>query len=107
MQTAAEDARNNTLSQFQADAKAHVEKIHDRSATEANTLRRQADDDVAAVREWSKAEIARIREETESKITARKGRLETEIEQHAAMIEREIEQVQGRVAGFEEEMARF
>jgi hypothetical protein len=107
MQTAAEEERNKNLSQFQADAKAYVEKIHERSATEANTLRRQADDDVAAVREWSKAEIARIREETETKITSRKGRLETEIEQHAAMIEREIELVQGRVAGFEEEMARF
>jgi hypothetical protein len=107
MQTAAEEERNKNLSQFQADAKTYVEKIHERSASEANTLRRQADDDVAAVREWSKAEIARIREETETKITARKGRLETEIEQHAAMIEREIELVQGRVAGFEEEMARF
>jgi len=107
MQTAAEEARNSTLSQFQADAKAHVEQIHERSATEANTLRRQADDDVAAVREWSKQEIARVREETEAKITARKGRLETEIEQHAAMIEREIQGVQGRVSGFEDEMAQF
>ena len=107
MQTAAEDARNATLSQFQADAKSHVERIHERSATEANSLRRQADDDVAAVREWSKAEIARIREETETKITARKGRLEIEIEHHGAMIEREIERVQGRVAGFEDEMTQF
>ena len=107
MQTAAEDARNATLSQFQADAKAHIEKIHERSSTEATALRRQADDDVAAVREWSKAEIARVREETETKITARKGRLDTEIEQHAAMIGREIDQVQGRVAGFEDEMAHF
>src|SRR6185436_11144093 len=73
----------------------------------ANTLRRRADDDVAAVREWSKQEIARVREETEAKITARKGRLETEIEQHAAMIEREIQGVQGRVSGFEDEMAQF
>jgi hypothetical protein len=107
MQTAAEESRNTTLSQFQAEAKVHVEKIHERSATEANTLRRQADDDVAAVREWSKQEIARIREETETRITARKGRLETEIEQHAAMIEREIEGVQTKVAGFEDEMAHF
>jgi hypothetical protein len=107
MQTAAEDSRNGTLTQFQADAKAHIEKIQERSSTEANALRRQADDDVAAVREWSKAEIARIREETETKITARKGRLELEIEQHGAMIEREVEQVQGRVNSFEAEMAQF
>ena len=107
MQSAAEEARNNTLSQFQAEAKAHVEKIHERSTTEANALRRQADDDVAAVREWSKQEIARVREETETKITARKGRLETEIEQHGAMIEREIDGVNARVSGFENEMAQF
>jgi hypothetical protein len=107
MQAAAEEARNGTLAQFQADAKSHVEQIHERSATEAAALRRAADDDVAAVREWSKAEIARIREETENRITARKGRLESEIEGHAAQIEREIERVHGRVSAFEHEMAEF
>ncbi len=107
MQVAAEEARSRTLTQFQAEAKAHVEQIHGRSATEATELRRNADDDVAAVREWSKAEIARIREETESRITTRKSRLEGEIDGHAAMIEREIEQVQSRVAAFEQEMENF
>jgi hypothetical protein len=107
MQVAAEEARTRTLTQFQGEAKAHVEQIHARSATEATELRRKADDDVAAVREWSKAEIARIREETEGRITARKARLEGEIDGHAAMIEREIEQVQSRVAAFEQEMEGF
>ena len=107
MQAAAEEARARTLTQFQAEAKAYVEQIHARSATEAADLRRKADDDVAAIREWSKAEIARIREETESQITARKARLEGEVDGHAATIEREIEQVQGRVASFEDEMAAF
>jgi hypothetical protein len=107
MQAAAESAREETLARLQADAKAHVEDVHARSATEAADLRRRADDDVAAIREWSKAEIARIREETETRITARKGRLETEIEEHAALIERQIERVQGRVAAFEDDMARF
>jgi len=107
MQAAAEEARALTLAQFQADAKTYVEKIHDRSATEAANLRRGADDDVAAVREWSKAEIARIREETEGRISARKARLEGEIEEHSALIEREVEGVQARVAAFEQEMADF
>jgi hypothetical protein len=107
MQVAAEEARTRTLTQFQAEAKAYVEQIHGRSATEATELRRKADDDVAAVREWSKAEIARIREETESQISTRKSRLEGEIDGHAALIEREIEQVQSRVASFEQEMEAF
>ena len=107
MQAAAEEARAHSLQQLQADAKTHIETIHGRSATEAASLRRQADDDVAAVREWSKTEIARIREETEQKITDRKSRLETEIEEHAAVIEREIDAVQRTVTAFEDEMAAF
>jgi hypothetical protein len=107
MQAAAESAREETLGRLQADAKAHIEEVHARSAAEAADLRRRADDDVAAIREWSKAEIARIREETETRISSRKGRLESEIEEHAALIERQIERVQGRVAGFERDMAAF
>jgi hypothetical protein len=107
MQTAAEEARALSVSQFQAETKAYIEQIHERSATGAAGLRRAADDDVAAVREWSKQEIARIREETEGRITARKSRLEGEIEEHTALIGREVERVQAQVTAFEEEMAAF
>jgi len=107
MQVAAEEARTRTLGQFQADAKSHIEQIHGRLTTETADLRRKADDDVAAVREWSKVEIARIREETEGRISARKSNLETEIAMHSAQIEREVEIVQGRVTEFETEMAAF
>ena len=107
MQTAAEEARALSVSQFQAETKAYIEQIHERSATEAAGLRRGADDDVAAVREWSKQEIARIREETEARISARKGQLEGEIEDHTMLIGREVERVQAQVTAFEEEMAAF
>ena len=107
MSTAAEEARTRTLTQFQAEAKEYIDAIHGRRSSEAATLRRKADDDVAAVREWSKAEIARIREETETRITARKQLLEGEIETNTADIEREIAQVQARVTAFENEMAVF
>jgi len=84
-----------------------VETIHGRSSTEAAGLRRNADDDVAAVREWSKAEIARIREETDERIVHRKSRLEREIEAHTASIQERIDRVQARVDTFEAEMAAF
>ena len=107
MQGAAETAKADTLARFSADAKAHIETIHATTAAEATELRKQADDDVASVREWSKAEIARIREETDERITHRKARLEREIEAHAADIEGRIERVQRRVDAFEAEMAAF
>ena len=107
MQTAAESTREETLARLQADAKAHVESIHTRSAGEAEELRHTADADIAAIREWSKAEIARIREETDQKVVDRKATLEFEIEEHAARIEQRIERVQNHVALFENDMATF
>lgn len=107
MQVAAEAAREDTLARFNADAKAYIESIHADSATEAADLRKQADDDIAGIRDWSKAEIARIREETDDRIARRKSTLEQEVEEHAAAIEARIERVQGRVTSFEEEMAAF
>jgi hypothetical protein len=107
MQAAAEEARGQTLTQLQADAKAFIEEIHARSASDVTDLRKEADDDVAGIRDWSKAEIARIREETEVRITDRKAELEGQLERHAGVIEREIDRIQGQVTGFEEEMAYF
>ena len=107
MQGAAETAKADTLARFAGEAKAYIETIHATTANEATELRKQADDDVASIREWSKAEIARIREETDERITHRKARLEREIEAHAADIEGRIERVQRRVDAFEAEMADF
>jgi hypothetical protein len=107
MQAAAETARAETLARFSIEAKQHIEGIHASTATEATELRKKADDDVATIREWSKAEIARIREETDERIAHRKTVLEREVEAHAAEIERRIELVQARVAAFETEMSRF
>jgi hypothetical protein len=107
MQVAAESGRADTLARFAADAKAHIETIHATTATEATELRKSADDDVAAIREWSKAEIARIREETDERIVHRKSRLEREIDAHAASIQGRVDRVQARVETFEAEMATF
>ena len=107
MQAAAESAREESVGRLQSEAKAAVEQINVRSATEAADLRRQADDDVSEIREWSKAEINRIREETDEKIANRKRHLESEIEEQAARLERQIQRVHGMVSGYEAEVADF
>jgi hypothetical protein len=107
MQAAAEQARTATLEQFRGDGTLVVEQIHARSTTGATELRRRADEDVAAIKEWSKAEIARIRDETERRTGARRGQLESQLERHAALVEHEIEKVRGRIATFETEMGQF
>ena len=107
MQTAAESARDESLTRLQTDAKSYIETVHTRSATEAEQLRQTADADIAGIREWSKNEIARIRDETDQKVTDRKAQLESDVEAHAGRIERRIEGVQQHVAWFEGEMAGF
>ena len=107
MQAAAETARIETSVRFEAEAKTVVEEIHAASAIEAASLRRQADDDVASVREWSKAEIARIREETEGRITMRKTALDDEMETHEGVAQTRIERVTATVAEYEAQMTSF
>ena len=107
MQAAAEQARGETMTRFDADAKSVVEEMNAASTVEAANLRRRADDDVAAVREWSKAEMARIRERTEERIGQRKTALEGEIDAHATVIKARIERVGARVATYRTEMDDF
>jgi hypothetical protein len=107
MQVAAEKSRDETLARLEADLKVVVEEINAASAVGAADLRRRADDDVAAVREWSKAEIARVREETEARIALRKTALDGEMEAHVGVVATRVERVSATVAEFETEMAGF
>ena len=107
MQTAAESSRDETLARLKTDAKTVVDEIQAGSAIESAALRRRADDDVAAVREWSKAEIARVRDETEARIGARKVALDGELEDYAGVVEARVRHVTARVEAYETLMATF
>ena len=107
MREAAVASREETTARLAAEAAARIEAIRGRATTEATGLRKRADDDVSAIREWSKAEMARVRQETEDRIEARKGELATETARHAASVDRLVDQVQSTVSSFEADMDRF
>jgi hypothetical protein len=107
MRSTAETARQGTIEQCQADAKAYTEKLHARTDDEAASLRKAAEADVSAIRDWSKAEMERIRVETEQRISRRRELLEQELQEYNSAIELEIERVQNRVSAFEAEVANF
>jgi hypothetical protein len=107
MRSTAETARQATMDQCQADAKAYTEKLHARTDDEAASLRKSAESDVSAIRDWSKAEVERIRVETEQRIARRRELLEQELQEYNSAIELEIERVQKRVSTFEEEVTQF
>jgi hypothetical protein len=101
MQAAAKTARDESLARLAAEAKQRIDEIQEQVTTGTAELRRKADDDVAAAREWSKAEIARIREETDRRIAERKAQLEVEVEGHAASVRRRTDLVRELVARHE------
>ena len=107
MRTTAESAREQAVSQLEADAHQVVEQIRAGSTEGAAALHQRADDDIASIRDWSKAEIARIREETDHKISGRKAALESEVAGHAAAIDRRVEAVETTVASYQAEVADF
>lgn len=107
MRATAETAREQALSQVEADAAQAVEAIRAGSTEGTAELRHRADEDIAGIRDWSKTEIARIREETDRRISERKTTLEAQVSGHAAAIERRIEEVQKTVSAYEMEMTEF
>ena len=107
MHSTAETARQATIDQCQADAKAYTEQLHARKDDETASLRKTAEADVVAIRDWSKAEVERIRIETEQRISRRRELLEQELQEYNSGIELEIERVQKRVQAFQEEIAQY
>src|SRR5207253_2350070 len=73
----------------------------------AVALKERADDDVAAIREWSKAEMARIKAETGTRITTRRAELVRQAQDHATETVRYMAEVKASIAAFETEMERF
>jgi hypothetical protein len=103
----AEAARDQTLAQVDADVARVVEAIRSGAREGEDVLRVRSDEDVAQIKDWSRAEIARIKEETESRIAARKLGLDEELVTHAAAIEQRVGQVEGTAATYRDSMHAY
>jgi hypothetical protein len=107
MQTAAEEARVATVSQYRSDAEAVVDQLVARTADQEGRLRTGADTDVASIHDWSQAEMERISRETEARIDARRAQLDDQVTRHAALMADAVDRVHARVANFENDMDVF
>jgi hypothetical protein len=100
-------ARDQALVQVDTDVARVIEAIRSGSRDGEGALRVRSDEDVAQIKEWSRAEIARIKEETETRIDARKAGLDGELAAHAAAIEQRVGQVEGTVATYKSELDAY
>ena len=102
-----ETARDRALAAIEADATQVTEAIRSASMDGAERIRRQAEEDLVSIKDWSKAEIARIREETETRTEARKATREAELTAHVAAVDSRVGEVQEAVARYRSEMDAY
>ena len=107
MRDSARTTREETTARLRVEAESRVTAIRGRSAADAVALRTQAEEDMAGIREWSKAEMARIRLETAERIEARRGQLTTDSHALSSLTGRLVTEIEGAVASFETEMKGF
>jgi hypothetical protein len=103
----AESAREQALAQVDADVTTVVEQIRTGAKDGENSLRRRSDEDIAAIKDWSRAEIARIKDETEQRITARRRTLDEELAGHAAAIDVRVGEVEEAATAFRADMDAY
>jgi hypothetical protein len=107
MRDAATAARAEAATRARADAEAMVERLRaDGSSAEAD-LRKAADADLSAIRDWAKAEQARIKDEAEQRTVARRTLLEGELGADATRTAARVEAVHAALTDFEARLADF
>jgi len=107
MLSAADHERERIVALVGDSGTSHIERIRSRAATEAEALRRLAEEDVDRIKDWSTSEIARIRGEASRRTDARRASLEQYLAEHEAVVGKEIESVQNAVAEYGETLKRF
>jgi hypothetical protein len=107
MHAAADRERQRITAEIADRLGAHVERVRFHASTEAEELKRLAEEDVAHIREWSAEGVERLRRETESRIGARREDLERHLRQHDDLVEREISVATEAVEEYQAELDRF
>jgi hypothetical protein len=107
MQATAERERERMSAEVDVIADAHVEKVRTRGASEAEELRKLAEDDIAGIHAWNKAETVRIREEAERRIGVRREELDSYLIRHTALIDGEVGHIGGAVEDYHHELDAF
>lgn len=107
MLDAAETARQEAIAGLTDAAKARKEQIQVESTESEAEARGTTDNDIADIREWSKAQMARIRGETDVRITDRKHQLEVQTGDLSALAQRRVSYVEQAVESYESQMDAF
>jgi hypothetical protein len=107
MRGVADEARRSTSAEVQSRANEQVQQLEADSQFRRGELQSKADADVAGVGEWATAEAERIRVEADQRVAARRAQLEEELAAESHRGEAETRAVRDRLAEYERELDAY
>ena len=107
MRRVADEARESGMADLMSRADEQVNTLEADADKRRGDLRAAADADVAGIGEWSTSEAERIKREAEEKVISRKARLDQELAADAARTESETRAVRSKVSDYERELEAY
>lgn len=107
MRRVADEARETSIADLKARADDQVRKLEADAERRREELRARAEADVAGVGEWAKAEAERIKAEAEQRVAARRAQLEQQLAGDQARTESDTKALRDRVAEYERELEAY
>ena len=107
MRQVAEEARQAGVTEIRARADVQVRRLEAETERRRTELTARAESDVAGVGEWAKAEAERIRAEAEQRVAARRAELDQELAAEQARGAAEAKALRDRVAEYERELSAY
>lgn len=107
MRRVADEARESTLADLRSRIDAGIREREADAERRRNELRTQAETDVAAVGEWAKAEAERIKADAEQRVAARRAQLERQLAAETSHVESGTDALRSRIAAYERELEAY
>ena len=107
MRRVAEEARETTLAELRSRVDEGIREREADAERRRNELRTQAEADIAGVGEWAKAEAERIKADAEQRVAARRAQLERQLAAEASHVESRSEGLRSRITAYERELEAY
>ena len=99
--------RERLTSRAADDAAGHIAEARAHGATEAEAIRRVADEDIASIKTWAEAEVARIRDDAAARVAERRSDLDAALVRHESVIQSEVDGVAVALTSYDASLNAF
>ncbi|MCA1588608.1 MAG: hypothetical protein LC744_08155 [Chloroflexi bacterium] len=107
MRRVAEEARDSTLADLRSRVDLAITGREADAERRRNELRGKAEADIAGVGDWAQAEAERIKADAEQRVAARRAELEHQLAAVTSQVESAADGLRSRIAAYERELERY